>query len=1620
MSIDLRVLRCKRLKDVAYHLNALTQEHSDEDITTALMEHVKTGALPPTVFKPWLGINQSVLSLSSALSQETSLTVTRLAIKQLRRQLLTKEWHTTWTGLGGVPSLLKLFAHLPVLLVQYMCDAIVRSVSSADGIEKRGLVTELYQSLLRTDDQRQLRHIFQRLIPACTDDIVIGALCGSSLAAGRMIKLTLKLRPEICQKLAYRYVSEKLERGRDALLMLFSGRQSRATEPSFQPALVAFSVDILVHLNDHSNSLSPMEVLSDIITPIARRTLKRCTSREVQHRIITLILAYISKSPSIQDRLNNGKHSLIRKVIECWLAQPDLFEEPLEKLLKCDSKRVRKAQSSDLTRLLRSVPRVRRLQLLQICYLQWYGFDFEDEDNLKTKQISIPSEALLALPSDEAYQLYTKLRAARGKACFVERAISGSSVLHAAKSDDSESSFCDTDLCHVVFLHVDGRYEDAKVIADAQIAQHKRTATKSPTPEVRAEYACSVFRFAIASGSLKICQDFVDWSGRFSKDSWVMHELYRYYVDDFVLLLSGIPRSLARMSTDVIKDRVQRANSLLMATLGIMFSSLREPSFSVVHWRSTLGLPFLVVQERIRRTATLRESVVPDETDLFDVLWRDTVKILIDLEKKYLASGHEKLDMRNLCGPLYQQGMETVDMMDTQPSTLRFLDELARARDDLWRQYRPTLHSIVASLPKVFPRGLPVQVLVLPFVLNITDLTSQAPYIASRVETALFLAPEAALEDWPNDKETCEAIGPFVDSYPVALSIFLCSSLKAEENRRRAKRAWSHAVGEFSGTRMSTDEAERYWQFDKASRRNLSKHWPDAVYLDKKMPDWPLLPNLGSRDETIEWDPNALRQNYPSRPSRRIDHLTYIDVSKSLSVHHGSYSHLTRFGQITPPKPYIPGSTNYDIWSTERFWYAQNQAAVQEAQILSALLFLDSLNSTQNRLLAKKFPDSNIVTRYPATYLDEIFLSERNLDTDRALSLLNSQMTSVPPDLLYQLAMNALSTLNSTSADSTKISKVERVAFNLIKLLTSCDRPELASDVVIQAIITRPDASSWHRRLLSRTYLKRLHSMAASAFILAFTKTVIDKLNEQSTVKDTAENAQSLKEDQKANKSLIKVTTIKLLAELLADANFVPKALVLDILSKLMTRATHIDIRRAVFTSLLELYNAAPSAMIESVIVALEFVIPIAGSLREGNMMSETDWDHAEKTLQFPEVDAKERLFTDSPMLENLINIYPSLRCHTSDPRKSHLYLERIILPAIHQLENQTARWVDIFLRKYGTHEGGTTRLEIPTLPWTSHIYQVMIQTCGRATPRSLIRNFAAYLSFTIAPPLTVETFNQRLKDDDVLKDDPNVKMWLKRFARDPMITACSASALLSMLPDTDNESGDVELQDIQDTYMTIYKQLLQHESEELVNVSTLVDRLSYRSHRSIDEGWGSVEKPLVEEIIHHVEGLRTQEWQRSSERSPPSLPDTFQYKLWILEYSAQVSARSHLNNGKDEAHYAEIARQVGEVIEVMPVLYHRHLALLERSMAYMSSEHKLAVAFHLGNAVDIKSDNLNLQAYLKFEVAAGLLAASSKDIADSVFELRVRKMVSTWQRCQHEDVRRMVIEKSLHQLGDG
>ncbi|KAL8689437.1 MAG: hypothetical protein Q9218_004886, partial [Villophora microphyllina] len=368
-----------------------------------------------------------------------------------------------------------------------------------------------------------------------------------------------------------------------------------------------------------------------------------------------------------------------------------------------------------------------------------------------------------------------------------------------------------------------------------------------------------------------------------------------------------------------------------------------------------------------------------------------------------------------------------------------------------------------------------------------------------------------------------------------------------------------------------------------------------------------------------------------------------------------------------------------------------------------------------------------------------------------ALSSIKALFSTLPPGLLATTTQNLLEMDNEKRAAKNRDGQdhlVEQLTYEALQHLANSDKPELASGLILKTILERPDASSWHRYLLSIGFLKRLPAKSAENILLSFATAIGEKLEEQSYVK-VGENT--------TGPSLVKVTTVKYLAQILDNAEFISADVTVEVLTELFKSGTHRDIRIATLESMLSMLNKLCSGteeswtynpQVERLLTAMESVIPVVGSINEGRPPREQDWQEAKETGKLPET--FDHVADTLPPLLHVIMYATASSQYPALAKFRPRFVERILLPALTRSEDEHRRWLSAFVTK---HKVPISSDDLPTISFLPSQTSTMVACFHELIPRDLLERYHKFISFNLTKPAPLKKFNTRLRKDEDLQN---------------------------------------------------------------------------------------------------------------------------------------------------------------------------------------------------------------------------------------------------------------------------
>lgn len=1586
--LDNDLLRNEPPGEVAAYLRTALKDVEVKTISEHLIASVTRGAISPRIFRVWLSVCKDPLALAQALQQDVSIAARRYAMIEFAKRLRSSQHPTTWQAVGGTEGMLELFAGLSVADIGFFCKRIAScaTVQVKDDSLWRTM-TEFASSLAfkhfprakyQHQDPRPLIKYYAHLLPVCTTDFLkewVSRLGLPSEASRRVLHSHWRY---------WRLFLQELEPSESA-----AGRPSTFQRSTFSTPLVRFVPPLPAETQGLSESMaysmqrleygtvnpkhSTFDYESDgseryfkrqIAEPLLKRAIRKKASTAVKCRILDLITQYTAARPNATKQLGLVSEPLLELTITLWSRRPEAYRERLTRLLQVIPKDARKVEYQVFEVLNLAHPQLRYELLRLMCrHLKCIDLDLENDAEVKQSKGQYLGAAIFELlPKDQSLYLLRRFLRIRPQCDFL------------SYQDPTD-----------VHLKLSRGEEGHLELAKDKVEERKKYAVTARDPKNRAVGAKQSLHTATASGHQSVLGDVLLWARRFNRDVWTVKELYSWPMiqhSSVVDVLCGIPgRRDPNATVQSVKEAIIKGNDMIELLYETMCMCLAEPSFALDDWFAVQGLLETTIRLREPRVARFQDYLGLTDEETYSTIWEPTLETWLRLEAIILKEENEKLW---LASP--QSIVDWIDVGPCVPATLRFIDEISRCRDVLWKAHRRAVHPAVVSLPEPWPRGLPIQSLH-PFRLKGKEEDLEmivTPYVLQRATKVVFMLSSTALASVPEDEEARTAIACMVDDFEKALYVFYTGLDKDSDARKaRAQKAWSHALTELTGDRMNRLEAIHFW------KDHFEAAQVDMSLIDLGLPEKarPKLPTAEDSSQRIEWNPEP---GFVSRLQERVLESVLIDC-------------FLRIGDSYRKKPLEEQSfhdTTVETFVEDQpsFWKEQHkeEPAAREALMASALLFLAAKKAPGLGLFTKPFPSPQSV-RFPAMFLDDAFLQRNDFHKSLAIHYLTKQVMDVPPTLLHELTQAVIRPLIETGATVSR----DYIPFELVKLLAASDRPELAISIVQQLVIERPNDSSWHRHLLTPGFFRRLSADQAGDFLQGVSKIIQDRLEE------TAQRAAGAKKTDEPQTTpgapIVKVTTVKMLAQLMRHADFFDPHFNVSVLSDLFANSNHIDIQVAVAESLLGMLAETDDVELkEKIFTTLEFhAVPIAGRLSERINLTEYDWQVAESTTSLPEVDQNRELDAH-PMLLLLLQTKPS------SPDTS-AYYNRFITPALDLSTKNNMRYTALTLQKHAPH---IPLSALPPTPVSPAFLPLALNNTKALEhlPAHLLNALAAMRNFFSSPPLEVISFTNHIHENFALRSSPEGVVWLFNYRNTGAVGEIGA---LNMFLTTSFESKRTDEEAI--THELLQKQALREMETFFGMVGNslgcwrqFLTSLRRRPRRSpVEQGlWLKWVRPVVQAVVARVEDIRGSEgWQRDACRRPAVLPDLFLARLWLLDWPMVPLS------GDWEKECEVFVREVKGVVRGLVegrfgTSWWGRFAELVGILGEFEEGTKRKVVISVGALGDGDKGEGEVVKVLRVELAAKMLGQFGRVPEGEGFRAPVREMLEGWRRSEIEEVR--------------
>ena len=1598
-----------------------TSSRNAEEITDALLSGVAEGHLPPTVIRTWLGVSRSPVTVAHAFSQTNSVYVRDIAIKQIGKFMRKKqEMESTWKALGGAEGLCRQMAKLSINQLRSLCDVLGDLQKSGNAQQqdlRRKLITELFDQLANpsknTDEGRPVMPIYARLLPACN--------------AERAQSYMQKLEAE-GNGLCLRAREEKRLAETD-----WPGFEQRAFRQAFGAdgkRLDLRRLKIFIE-GDHKFALRVMEAvveredcelpdaerfMADLALPLASRlptTHRPKRHVEAHSQFWKHIIILLERHANLRNALEyTGRRQnfwetgrsppILERAARSWSycgGGPESSDDLSRILSFSPSKPYNWEQAEDL---LDQVEPEMRYGLLRIWLATSPSYrvnigDKYDERKTNLRGIELPVGIFISLAAEDSLALFERCLDANPDHSFLLRSINMVPSILGQKNDMHDPSpdiqifraflIQRADPGSIVLPKDPGSV--IKGLSTDELERRKKLAKEGKEPYQRAFWALSALRLCAALRDHRLMLETLSWARRFNKDPLVVRDIYPWFdITPFWAYGAMSAEEHISASDEKLRRLVLYGNEATMHLLETVLLVQKERFASKKHFwdRKTLGLPVRVAVLRLRKAKELQRSRKMDEEQVFQALLAPTLSLLFEAEGALLD--YEGVDSRDKSG-LFNFGSDQIGYAQEPPTSaeLRFWEAYAGGRDGLWKERRFRKRPEVMTLPSQWPRGLPIQHLIPEEMQD--DLV--VPFVVKRAEEIVFADPAFALQPVPTSRESRQAIGDFIDSYPTALRLWVRAVKNKEEQQSRILKAWSYALGPLTGGRMTPEEAEVFWH--SCGFEAAEDHPHVAVNLQSSSRYPAPVPVSDNSDTLSEWDPDPTCNVSIESPPRHLGPLTTLDCM--FRPGEETLSEIGEHWTETVRVPSFWGSCWGNIAGSKAHCDPLGKNVATEfidPLIAAAVLTIDSVEGQGSVLLRKPFPSFEN-PRFPALYLDQDFLEREAEHGLEAIGALRGLRPHVPPELLAQLARSVLTKIETVKGVGKR--RYDKLVA-IVKLIIESDNPSLSIPLIEELVMEHHDASSYFRDILGVRLMKRLRADDAARLFTGLAERIKSRLSKAPT-KDK-EESNTPASDVSSGPS-VKITTVKMFAQLPRDGRAINTQQSLETLANLFKQASHIDIRTTVLRSLRQ--SAIDQQSRDFVNNFLEeWAVGVAGSLNERNPETEDDWKSAERGGPLPEVNDERSilhlLLEDDPM-NGAIDFSLARNALVSSGKRN-------------------VRWMRLFIRRHGA--------SLPTLPneahalpsvpaWPQglvHLLRVLHSakhpspTREPSFPSEIFESMKRYVFHLLDPPQWLRDLTEHVKSKAELRGSSEGLHWLRIWdGKDVGLSganwqlssgnwACKTLNQYSKVDDSKspnrNSTPCAALQEFVSEMADLC--IAKGEVEALYNLVKKLTPCRDSETGAVDTSRGSGK--VLYRIVQEVEALGGREWQRNPDRQPHRLPDVILLRIWLLSLTSSPS----------EAQLRDFTTRVKELMSTIVgdnVPYEARMQELREQVDKQAvGQAKLEVASLLSDGV--LGSEPDTVALLSVQLAASLMKTTKQaEVWRAKAGSECQKVVKAWEQ---------------------
>ncbi|KAI9035208.1 uncharacterized protein KD926_004292 [Aspergillus affinis] len=1306
-------------------------------INTQLLDLIHSEALPSNVYKIWLPIAMKHFPqlLSTALRDPISHNVRAIGIQQVARFSRTSTWKSSvWDSLGNAEGIKDIVGGLSIVETASLLGAIAKGIHRQDD-DLPVLVEQLVHLLQQDKSSRSLWHHLDTLLPLCTASYledVLSSIPEARLTSKLLARIAVR-HPTLLRRIATggatvpKYVQKSVT---ENCVRAMVGSSVPYTPVKYQPDTldtlpgIEFAVDLLhTMLVDTMKSVNPSR-----INPYIHGALRHVCRQKASFQHIFYLVSQALPIIAIET-FKDLTELLVTELIRYWSiasfgtaietksptkglphrehpSRPTVDDkERLEALLidvihrRCPVQLSQIGRGSLLFKTIQTVlggiAAEARLPFIKLfCrHSSELEIDLDLPPSIKEKKLFPiwPHSIMDLLPPADIKQLFDRMLVMHGCTEYLP-ALDGEGSLLSWPVQCQLKARCEADVATT---------DDDFPTTKAGIFEMERRAAKDKDPVMRSYWANQATETALVTGSLGIFNEVMQWSTRFIRDSVVFPGLVQSYIlgsKSSKLLGCVEARSTGGTRTlAALQQRTKEADKILMRMLELLMKASKEPLDRARIAGGILTFLESVVANRMRSLRRHRKQLSASETNLAGMMLDPLIEVLLHYDRKGVEHNWWTGKGPMLSG-LHIQHFNT-------PTFLSFMDRLIQRRDELWKSKAGEEMFDEEGLfdddddvvpddkqEDGFPVGLTVQHLIpsylVPFAVERPD---SIPYAATKINDVLFGAVKVLMRPVidPEDVDDME-----VDELESVITSYVGHCSRKYQNQR-LMRVWKHYATvlaphpeHLSIFRHWLAEVAQEWGWEKVSRMIDSIPMPETPYLDQP---------LGK--DVMKWDPFGLAGQK-------------TEITVPLTV---LYCRMHR--RIPPTsviiEQIIEGSGPERMWSSDYINHVSQTLGIGgcDAVVLSALLFLGTLpKQAKQPLLPETFPSSE-AARWPPIALGSRFLSLANKNVSyaavSAIQALSEGIAFVPTEVLYRLVMSLLDNLKPASDSGYPV--LLKCVVELTKLFPSTDKPEKGIDVILRIIEHFPDDSAYHRHLKLISLGKALHPDEAVRLVQSLSDFVCERLSSPS--------------------AFVKITTVKMVAQLVAAADFIPTGRSLSILQSIYGASSQVDVQTEVISSMLSLLERDSEKADDSYLFLQKLSLSTVRPSGE---------EHSPKGTR-EEGEGKLPDITGLCSQRNL-ELFTLTAFHKMPESHRSRYVQEVLLPMIDESIAQHNRWMKSFLHHFEVLESSN----IDFGPFVPDTIDFMLNIWHDHLPASFLRTHSSSVLAYITSPI-FETINEHI-----------------------------------------------------------------------------------------------------------------------------------------------------------------------------------------------------------------------------------------------------------------------------------